>query len=112
MSRISTHVLDLTKGRPAAGIEVTLSRESGGVWDEITARTTDGDGRARLVEDAAALIAGRYRLHFATATYFRGLGVDCFHPYIEIAFEVADAAENYHVPLLLTPYGYSTYRGS
>ncbi|MGC2297693.1 MAG: hydroxyisourate hydrolase [Acidobacteriaceae bacterium] len=113
MSGISTHILDLTRGQPASGVAVRLSREVDGGWTEISKRTTDADGRVKsMLRENEMLESGRYRLHFATAEYFGGRGVEAFHPFVEIAFEVRHADEHYHVPLLLTPYGYSTYRGS
>ena len=113
MSGISTHVLDLTRGRPVAGLAVRLSRLADGVWTEIAAVATDEDGRVRtLAVEGMALTRGQYRLHFETGEYFRRRGANGFHPYIEVVFEIADPTENYHVPLLLTPFGYSTYRGS
>ena len=113
MSGISTHVLDLTRGTPAAGVVVRLSRLADGVWTEVAALVTDEDGRVKsLPEERMQLTRGQYRLHFETGEYFRRLGSSCFHPYVEVVFEIADPAENHHVPLLLTPFGYSTYRGS
>jgi 5-hydroxyisourate hydrolase len=113
MSGISTHVLDLSLGRPAAGVVVRLERENAGVWQRLAQVQTDADGRiSSLLPPGERLQSGRYRLGFETAAYFRAQGGNCFHPYIEIAFEVADPMQNYHVPLLVTPYGYSTYRGS
>jgi 5-hydroxyisourate hydrolase len=113
MSGISTHVLDLTLGRPAAGIMVRLEREDAGVWRRLKQEQTDPDGRIRsILPPGETLKSGRYRLGFEVAAYFHGQGSNCFHPYIEIAFEVADPTQNYHVPLLVTPHGYSTYRGS
>lgn len=113
MSGISTHVLDLTLGRPAAGVMVRLERESGGVWQRLSQQQTDGDGRiANALPQDTTLEVGRYRLGFETGAYFLGQGSSCLHPYIEIAFEVADTAQKYHVPLLVTPHSYSTYRGS
>lgn len=113
MSGISTHVLDLTRGTPAAGVMVRLSRLADEVWTEIAALATNEVGRVKsLPEERMQLTRGQYRLHFETGEYFRRLGSSCFHPYVEVVFEIADPAENYHVPLLLTPFGYSTYRGS
>jgi 5-hydroxyisourate hydrolase len=113
MSGISTHVLDLTRGKPAAGVVVRLSREADGHWSEVSKRTADADGRVKtMLRENETLESGRYRLHFETAAYFRGRGIEPFHPFVEIAFEVRRADEHYHVPLLLTPHGYSTYRGS
>lgn len=113
MSGISTHVLDLTRGKPANGVVVRLSREADGGWTEVSERTTDADGRVKsMLRENETLESGRYRLHFDTAEYFRGRGVEAFHSFVEIAFEIRHAEEHYHVPLLLTPHGYSTYRGS
>lgn len=89
---------------------VRLSRLADGVWTEVAARTTDEDGRVKSLPEGS--MRGQYRLHFETGEYFRRLGGSSFHPYIEVVFEVDDPAENHHVPLLLTPFGYSTYRGS
>jgi 5-hydroxyisourate hydrolase len=113
MSGISTHVLDLARGRPAAGVVVRLSKEAEGDWAEIAVGATDADGRVKnLLPSGEPLSAGRYRLRFETGEYHRVQGSGWFHPYIEVVFEVGDSAQNYHVPLLLTAYGYSTYRGS
>ena len=113
MSGISTHVLDLTLGRPAAGVTVRLERESGGVWQRLSQQQTDADGRiAKALPPETVLEVGRYRLGFETGAYFRGQGMRCLHPYIEIVFEVDDTAQKYHVPLLVTAHSYSTYRGS
>ena len=113
MSGISTHILDLALGQPASGVSVRLEREESGVWKELSRGETDADGRIKsALPDITPLVAGRYRFGFETGTYFRAQGSDCFHPYIEIAFEVGDPAQNYHVPLLISPYSYSTYRGS
>ncbi|HMD18846.1 MAG TPA: hydroxyisourate hydrolase [Alloacidobacterium sp.] len=110
---ISTHVLDLTRGRPAEGVAVRLHRHEQGAWRVIAARRTDQDGRiSSLLTDDEVLQSGFYRLRFGTSAYFRGKGVESFHPFVDIAFRVRDTAEHYHVPLLITPHGYSTYRGS
>jgi 5-hydroxyisourate hydrolase len=103
---LSTHVLDATTGRPAVGVAVTLTAAGTPVADGIT----DTDGRvAGLGEELAA---GVYRLHFDTGTYFAAEGLDGFYPEVVIAFEITDLTGHYHVPLLLSPYAYSTYRGS
>jgi 5-hydroxyisourate hydrolase len=113
MSGISTHILDLALGRPASGVTVRLETEENGVWKELSRGETDADGRIRsALPSATTLSAGRYRFGFETGAYFRSQGSNCFHPYIEITFEVVDPAQNYHVPLLISPYSYSTYRGS
>jgi 5-hydroxyisourate hydrolase len=104
---ISTHVLDATTGRPAAGLEVTLSARAADGWQELARRGTDSDGRvADLARDARA---GVYRLSFATEDY---LDVETFYPEVVVVFRIADAGAHHHVPLLLSPFAYSTYRGS
>ena len=114
MSGITTHVLDTARGRPASGVPVVLEiRSEGGGWREIGRAETDADGRARQILPAGpALSAGTYRLTFAIETYFQAEGIEGFYPEASIVFHVRDAAQHYHVPLLLSPYGYSTYRGS
>ncbi|MDX6696282.1 MAG: 5-hydroxyisourate hydrolase [Blastocatellia bacterium] len=113
MSAITTHILDVARGRPAGGVPVVLEHESAGEWTEIGSGRTDGDGRLKdLLADDFALTAGRYRLTFDTAAYFFAQQTESFYPAVTIAFIVRDEAEHYHVPLLLSPYGYSTYRGS
>ena len=110
---ISTHVLDTSTGKPAAGIAVTLQRESGKAWESIGASRTDHDGRAdALYTGDKPLQTGVYRLVFQTGEYFKRRGVEAFYPSVEIVFEVRAAGEHYHVPLLLGPFGYGTYRGS
>ncbi len=113
MSGITTHVLDVSLGRPAAGVPVILESLTDGKWAPNGAATTDADGRAREIGSSdAALQCGMYRLRFAVAGYFRAHGVAGFYPEITITFEVSDPTERYHVPLLLSPWGYTTYRGS
>ena len=114
MSAITTHVLDVSIGRPAADIPVQLHRQAyDGRWDQIGSQKTDGDGRARnLISDGELLVPALYRLTFEVGPYFRKNQVDGFYPEVTIAFTVKDAAQHYHVPLLLSPFGYSTYRGS
>ena len=108
MSAVSTHVLDTTLGRPAAGVPVRLEADGGTV---LATGTTDEDGRiSELGPDRIA--PGTYRLVFDTAGYFASTGRACFFHEVGIAFTVADPAEHYHVPLLLSPFAYSTYRGS
>ena len=104
---LSTHVLDAVTGRPAAGVAVTLTDAAGAA---LTTAATNDDGRiANLGDD---LPAGFYRLQFDTGSYFARLDVPTFYPEVIIAFEITDASANYHVPVLLSPYAYSTYRGS
>lgn len=102
---ISTHVLDTSRGRPAAGVPVTLEREEG-EWDIVCLGRTDDDGRLKLVTEAPQ--PGRYRLTFDTGAYFP----DGFFPTVAIEFTIGEGGQHYHVPLLLSPFGYSTYRGS
>jgi len=103
---ISTHVLDSVAGRPAAGIAV---RRVGG--EELLAEgVTDRDGRCRLTEDATGV--GTHRLVFATGPWFAEQGTDAFYPEVVLTFVVQEPAEHHHVPLLLAPFAYSTYRGS
>jgi 5-hydroxyisourate hydrolase len=112
MSRITTHVLDTSKGRPAPGIRVVLFQEHDGSWNNLGTDDTDSDGRAgNLHASDVQIPPGLYKLRFLTKDYFALRDITTFYPYIEIVFVVKDA-EHYHVPLLLTPYGYTTYRGS
>ena len=108
---ITTHVLDQTHGVPAVGMGVLLSVRSGEGWREVARGTTDEDGRARFQLDDPLRIA-TYRIRFETGDWFRGTGVESFWPHVEIAFEVLEPSRHHHVPLLLSPFGYSTYRGS
>jgi 5-hydroxyisourate hydrolase len=110
---ISTHILDTTLGRPAVGVAATLARATGGEWTTLNEAATDADGRCKyLLPEGQALEAGVYRVHFATATYYAAQGVKGLYPYVEIVFEVVDAKQHFHIPLLLTANGYTTYRGS
>ena len=112
MSGITTHVLDTSIGRPASGVPVLLERSANGRWESIGHGETDRDGRLRtLMPETVSVLRGTYRLTFDTRRYFDGGGVQAFYPRIVVEFEVATDA-HYHVPLLLSPYGYSTYRGS
>ncbi len=112
MSEITTHVLDTSVGRPAPGISVTLDvREGAAGWRQLAHGTTDADGRLRSLAPQP-LPAATYRLTFDTRAYFDSRQTASFYPEVAIVFEVRDAAAKYHVPLLISPYGYSTYRGS
>lgn len=119
MGQLTSHVLDTMHGRPAAGMRVTLLRQAGdaGAWSELRAVTLNADGRsdAPLLE-GEALRSGRYRLVFDVAAYFRARGVQLPEPafldQVPLDFGVADAGAHYHVPLLVSPWAYSTYRGS
>lgn len=123
MSAITTHVLDTARGRPAAGVPVVLEIEidseadagGGGAagWQEIGRGETDGDGRLRTLHPAEQRPpVGSYRLTFDTGAYFAATGAAGFYPTVQIVFLIDDPAQHYHVPLLLSPYGFSTYRGS
>ena len=113
MSTITTHVLDTSSGRPATGVQVTLARLEAGGATAIGSARTDADGRVReFAGGGGALDAGEYRLTFETGAYYEAAGVSSFHPRIAVDFTVEGDAQHYHVPLLLSPYGYSTYRGS
>ncbi len=110
MSTVSTHVLDTSQGRPGAGIQVALER-IGESTDRVAIGTTDDDGRVGDL-GPEELAVGTYRLVFATQEYFERSGTATFFPEVSIAFAVADSGEHYHVPVLLSPFAYSTYRGS
>lgn len=111
---ITTHVLDTSRGRPAAGVTISLAfRGAGGSFTEIGRGETDTDGRLRtLVPEGHRLEAGDYRIVFDTGAYFAKLGVEGFYPEVPIVFTIRAPEEHFHVPLLINPYGYSTYRGS
>jgi len=114
MSTLSTHVLDTQWGRPAAGVPITLeAQDSAGAWRELSKGTTNSDGRVKdFLPAGTNLEPGLYRMTFHTADYFRTHAVRGFYPYVSVVFEIHSAGEHYHVPLLLSPFGYSTYRGS
>jgi len=108
---LSTHVLDASRGRPAAKVPLVLHRRAGDTWDQVGAGTTDEDGRcATLAPDG--LDAAVYRLVFDTEAYFRAAGISGFYPEVSISFRVTEPERHHHVPLLLSPFAYSTYRGS
>src|SRR5262245_21360605 len=112
MTGITSHVLDLSSGKPAPGVAVTLEHiDDKKGWHAVAQATTDADGR---VKDAFTKLhgPGHYRLTFATGAYFAARNVACFHPEVTVVFEVRDDTAHHHVPLLLSPFGYSTYRGS
>jgi len=110
---ISTHILDTALGRPAADVPVSLAHWQGGDWILLNGTTTDSDGRAKhLLALDRELETGLYRARFDTAAYYEAQGLSGLYPYVDIVFEIKDAAQHYHIPLLLTANSYSTYRGS
>jgi 5-hydroxyisourate hydrolase len=110
---ISTHVLDTSIGRPAGGVTVRLTHLEGASWTLVSQAVTDADGRvAALVPGSRPAAEGAYRLSFDVAAYFAERQQDTFYAEVAIDFVVRDASQHYHVPLLVSPYGYSTYRGS
>ena len=111
-SPITTHVLDTSLGKPAAGIAASLEIQNGNQWNEMGSGVTNADGRISDLIAADQLNAGIYRLSFDTAAYFSQSQRAGFYPTVRIEFEISDSDQHYHVPLLLSPFGYSTYRGS
>jgi 5-hydroxyisourate hydrolase len=110
MKSLTTHVLDLALGQPARGLSVRLEGLESGAWKPLASGVTDGDGR---VSDLGIVLERRtYRLAFETGAYFAASGRPSFYPRVEVTFEVTEPAQHHHVPLLLSPFGYSTYRGS
>ena len=112
MSAITTHVLDTFRGRPAADLKVELHKKSGEEWKSIGVCVTDANGHCNGMLGETLLAAGTYRLIFHAGAYFQAQRVESFYSDIPVVFEVRDARTHYHVPLLVSPFGYSTYRGS
>jgi len=112
MSAITTHVLDTARGRPAADLKVELHKKSSEDWKSIGIGVTDATGRCNALLGETPLGVGTYRLTFHAGPYFHALHVESFYSDIPVIFEVRDARTHYHVPLLISPFGYSTYRGS
>jgi 5-hydroxyisourate hydrolase len=112
LSPITTHVLDIARGQPAAGVPVVLEIEAAGSWTELARGTTNADGRIGDLLPAGRLQKAVYRLRFDTAAYFQASGINGFYPSVAVVFEVREPGQHHHLPLLLTPFGYSTYRGS
>jgi 5-hydroxyisourate hydrolase len=110
---ITTHVLDTARGHPASGVPVVLERNGDGdEWRVMIRGETDADGRVKSFANVSSLTPGVYRLVFDTGAYFERAGVRAFYPQVVIEFEMAAGESHYHVPLLLAPFGYTTYRGS
>lgn len=113
MTHLSTHVLDLARGMPAAGVPVRLEQQDTfGSWQTVSSARTDNDGRCVQLLPAGESAPGFYRLIFNTGSYFRALNVAALYPVIEVTFEVREGEARFHIPLLLSPNGYTTYRGS
>lgn len=111
MGTLSTHVLDTTRGAPAEGVRVTLESAGGAAGEPLGDGRTDADGRVAVV-GPERLEPGDYRLRFASGDYFAAQGTTAFYPEVVVVFTIADADQHYHVPVLLSPFGYTTYRGS
>lgn len=112
MNQITTHVLDTSLGKPAKGIEIRLQRPVGtNQWDDICKGITNDDGRIPNFMDNISIEPGVYRMYFETEAYFHKNNIKGFYPFVPVVFEITDQ-EHYHIPLLLNPFGYSTYRGS
>ena len=109
---ITTHVLDTAIGRPGKNIAIELEREEHGTWKLIGGGITDDDGRLRTLTPQGPVQSGTYRIRFQTGAYFAAQGVLGFFPLVEIQFVIGDGTQHYHVPLLLSPFSFSTYRGS
>lgn len=113
MSAITTHVLDTSIGKPAQGVPIKLElRNADGSWEPRGHGVTDADGRLKDLLKDAPLSLGTYRISFDTYAYFKARNVEHFYPEVSIVFVVTNAASHYHVPLLLSPFGISSYRGS
>jgi 5-hydroxyisourate hydrolase len=114
VSTISTHILDTSRGRPAGGVQISLERLNAGEgWSPLSQAVTDDDGRVKqFVLTEPELGPGTYRLVFSVEKYFNELNQQTFYPEVVVTFLIEAGAEHYHVPLLISPFGYSTYRGS
>jgi 5-hydroxyisourate hydrolase len=113
MSPLTTHILDARLGRPAAGVRVALEKQdAAGAWQLIASGATNDDGRLPTLLSPGTLTRGRHRLTFETGAYFAQQQAEHFYPRVTVEFEITAPDQHYHVPLLLSPFGYSTYRGS
>uniref|UniRef100_W5M0G9 5-hydroxyisourate hydrolase n=2 Tax=Lepisosteus oculatus TaxID=7918 RepID=W5M0G9_LEPOC len=113
-SPLTTHVLDTARGVPAARLPLGLYRLDSGAagWTLVTSGATNDDGRCPGLITRDAFLSGMYKMRFETGQYWAGLGETGFYPYVEVVFSITDPSQKYHVPLLLSPFSYSTYRGS
>ena len=113
MKRISTHILDLMRGHPAKDVPIRLERqEASGNWRVLNSSRTDEDGRCGQLLPNDQMPSGLYRLSFDTASYFDRLKISALYPVVEVTFQVRDGESQFHIPLLLSANGYTTYRGS
>jgi 5-hydroxyisourate hydrolase len=112
MNRISTHILDVHRGKPATGVPVRLEFQTDNAWSSLNSAHTDQDGRCPQLLPKGDLPAGVYRLVFDVASYFTALELETLYPVVEITFRVRDGESHFHIPLLLNANGYTTYRGS
>nr|BAN21410.1 unkown protein [Riptortus pedestris] len=109
---LTTHVLDISSGVPAANMSVSLYQFTNGKWDLLKESITNTDGRCQDLTSRGSIPSGIYKLQFQTQQYFERRNTSSFFPFVEVVFNLNSQQEHYHVPLLLSPYGYSTYRGS
>lgn len=113
MSPVTTHVLDTAKGCPASGLPICLElRNDDGTFTVLAEKVTDADGRIKDLMEPGALQAKIYRMTFDTGAYYQAAGETTFYPSVTVLFEITAPGQHHHVPLLLSPFGYSTYRGS
>lgn len=112
MRSVSTHILDTTFGRPAANVPVLLEKKLSDGWHKTGGGMTDTDGRIRDLVPEGDLEIGIYRITFDTTAYYHLQDLECFYPEVSVVFQIRDPESHYHVPLLVSPYAYSTYRGS
>lgn len=113
MTQITSHILDTSRGSPASDVLITLMQQQQDDWLMLGTGSTNTDGRvADFTGEMDALPAGIYKLTFYLADYYKALSQQCFYPYVDVIFEIEGDGQHYHVPLLLNPFGYSTYRGS
>ena len=113
MTQITSHILDTSAGRPAAGVQISLQRQQDDDWQLLGSGSTNDDGRvADFTGNAEVLAAGTYKLTFYLSDYYARQKQSSFYPFVDVVFEIEGDGQHYHVPLLLNPFGYSTYRGS
>jgi len=113
MTQITSHILDTSRGLPAQGVFITLAQQQDENWVTLGSAKTNDDGRVSdFIGNDKVLAAGVYKLTFSLSDYYERLNTDSFYPYADVIFKVTGDGQHYHVPLLLNPFGYSTYRGS